>query len=95
VTKSQLVELMASKLSNLSKRDIELVVDTVFKSMTDTLSSGERIEIRGMGTFSVRTYEEREGRNPKTGEKVIVPSKNAVHFVPGRELKARIDNGRK
>lgn len=93
MTKSQLAEMVASKNASLSKSDIEHVMDAVFDCMTSTLARGERIEIRGMGSFAVRTHNAREGRNPKTGEIVSVPRRKTVHFNPGSELKNRVNKG--
>jgi len=91
VTRSQFVESLASTLPNLQKGDVELTVETVFNCMAGALVRGDRIEIRGIGTFSVKTRDAREGRNPKTGEKIFVPRKTALHFTPGKELKERVD----
>ena len=91
MTKSQLIARIAEKYPNLSKKDVELIVNTIFDSMTQALADGERIEIRGFGSFIVKTRESREGRNPKTGEKVHVPAKRTPFFTVGKELKERVD----
>lgn len=91
MTKSQLILLVAGRYPALSKKDVELVVNTIFDSMTQALVKGERIEIRGFGSFSVKKRESREGRNPKTGDRVLVPEKYTPFFTVGKELKARVD----
>jgi len=91
MTKRELVEALAQKCKNLSLKDAEVVVNTVFNSMTDALASGERIEIRGFGSFQVKHREPREGRNPRSGEKVMVDAKKVPFFKVGKELKRRID----
>ena len=90
MTKSQLIETVASKLQNVSKKDIEIIVDTIFSCMTDALTRDERIEIRGFGSFVSKVRDAREGRNPKTGEKVHVPRKRTPFFTVGKELKERV-----
>ena len=82
MTKSQLIETVASKLENVSKKDIEIIVETIFSCMTDALTRDERIEIRGFGSFVSKIRDAREGRNPKTGEKV---SEEAHPFLHGRQ----------
>jgi integration host factor subunit beta len=94
VTKSQLIEAVAAKLQNVSKKDVEIIVETIFNSMSDALSRDERIEIRGFGSFVSKVREAREGRNPKTGDKVPVPQKRTPFFTVGKELKERVDSNR-
>ena len=91
MTKSDLIEREAERLSHVSKKDTEIVVNTIFDGMTEALKSGERIEIRGFGSFQVKVREAREGRNPKTGEEVKIPAKLTPFFKVGKELKERID----
>ena len=91
MTKSDLIERVAQRLSHISKKDTEIVVNTIFDGMTEALKSGERIEIRGFGSFQVKVREAREGRNPKTGEEVKIPAKLTPFFKVGKELKERID----
>jgi integration host factor beta subunit len=91
VTKSDLIELVAERVPHISKKDTELVVNTIFDSMTEALRSSDRIEIRGFGSFQVKIREAREGRNPKTGEEVKIPAKRTPFFKVGKELKERID----
>ncbi|HUU00519.1 MAG TPA: integration host factor subunit beta [Myxococcota bacterium] len=91
MTKSQLIETVATRLQSVSKKDIEVIVDTIFSCMTDSLTRDERIEIRGFGSFVSKERDSREGRNPKTGEKVQVPRKRTPFFTVGKELKERVD----
>ena len=91
MTKSDLVEKIAEKNPNLTKKDVETIVNIIFDSMTASLARGERIEIRGFGSFQVKHREAREGRNPKTGEKVDVPPKKIPYFKMGKELKALLN----
>jgi integration host factor beta subunit len=91
MTKSDLIERVSEKVPHISKKDTEVVVNTIFDSMTDALRGGKRIEIRGFGSFQVKVREAREGRNPKTGEEVRIPAKRTPFFKVGKELKERID----
>ena len=91
MTKSDLIERVARQLPHISKKDTELVVNTIFDRMTEALAGGKRIEIRGFGSFQVKIREAREGRNPKTGEEVKIPRKRTPFFKVGKELKERID----
>ncbi len=94
MTKSQLIEAVAGKLGTVSKKDVEIIVDTIFNCMTDALTRDERIEIRGFGSFVSKIRDSREGRNPKTGEKVYVPRKRTPFFTVGKELKERVNVAR-
>jgi integration host factor subunit beta len=89
MTKAELVEEV-SRVSDLTKKHSEVIVDTVFKSIIDALHRGEKIELRGFGSFRLRKREPRKGRNPKTGDKVDVPPKKVPYFKPGKELKELI-----
>jgi integration host factor subunit beta len=91
MTKSDLIERVADRVPHISKKDTELVVNTIFDSMTEALRGSDRIEIRGFGSFQVKIREAREGRNPKTGEEVKIPAKRTPFFKVGKELKERID----
>ncbi|MFQ5513128.1 MAG: integration host factor subunit beta [Myxococcota bacterium] len=91
MTKSDLIERVATRLPHISKKDTEIVVNTIFDSMTEALRRSDRIEIRGFGSFQVKVREAREGRNPKTGEEVRIPAKRTPFFKVGKELKERID----
>jgi integration host factor subunit beta len=93
MTKSELIETVANKLK-LPKGKAELIVNCVFDSMEVSLRRGERIEIRGFGSFEIREYKSYEGRNPRTGTKVEVRPKRLPFFKVGKELKERVDDGR-
>jgi integration host factor subunit beta len=90
MTKAELVEEV-SKVSDLTKKHSEVIVDTVFRSIISALQRGEKIELRGFGSFRLRQREPRKGRNPKTGDKVDVPPKKVPYFKPGKELKELIN----
>ncbi|MCB5191748.1 integration host factor subunit beta [Methylobacillus arboreus] len=91
MTKSELIANLAARFPQLVVKDAELSVKAILDSMTDNLASGERIEIRGFGSFSLNYRPPRLGRNPKTGEKVQVPEKYVPHFKAGKELRERVD----
>jgi len=91
MTKSDLVENLSESLNNLTKKECEVIVDTVFFNMKDALHRGEKIEIRGFGSFTVRTRRAKEGRNPKTGEKVAIPEKRIPFFKVGKELREMVN----
>ncbi len=93
MTKSELIETVANKLK-LPKGKAELIVNCIFDSMEDSLKRGERIEIRGFGSFEIRHYKAYEGRNPRTGDKVDVKPKRLPFFKVGKELKERVNKGR-
>ena len=90
MTKAALVEEV-SRVSDLTKKHAEIIVDTVFRSIIEALHRGEKIELRGFGSFRLRQREPRKGRNPKTGDKVDVPPKKVPYFKPGKELKELIN----
>ncbi len=91
MTKSELIEILAKKQSHLPLKDVDLAVKHIVEQMNLALSSGERIEIRGFGSFSLRERPPRIGRNPKTGESVALSKKYAPHFKPGKELRDRVN----
>jgi len=91
VTKSELIAILASRYPQLATRDTDFAVKTVLDAMTQALTNGQRIEIRGFGSFSLSTRSPRIGRNPKSGEKVMVPGKQVPHFKAGKELRERVD----
>jgi integration host factor beta subunit len=91
MTKSGLIEKVADRTPHISKKDTEVVVNTIFDAMTEALRRGERIEIRGFGSFQVKVREARDGRNPKTGEMVNIPAKRTPFFKVGKELKEMVD----
>ncbi len=94
MTKSELIELIASSEQHLAQRDVEIAVKTLIEQMSEALASGERIEIRGFGSFSLHHRPPRIGRNPKTGEPVSLPGKHVPHFKPGKQMRERVDEGR-
>jgi integration host factor subunit beta len=89
--KSELIERIARKQSHLAYKDVELAVKSIMEQMSNSLSSGERIEIRGFGSFSLHYRPPRSGRNPKTGGSVSLPGKHVPHFKPGKELRERVN----
>ncbi len=91
MTKSELIERIASRQPQLSQKDVELAVKTILEHMSQTLASGERIEIRGFGSFSLHYREPRQGRNPKTGDTVELTGKYVPHFKPGKEMRERVN----
>jgi len=95
MTKSELVEIIASKQTQLSVKDVELAVKTILDLMSSTLASGQRIEIRGFGSFSLHYRSPRVGRNPKTGESVTLDAKYVPHFKPGKELRDLVNDSLK
>jgi len=91
ITRSELIEALVEKQPHLAHRDVELAVKAVLERMADAFEGGDRIEIRGFGSFSLHYRPARVGRNPKTGESVAVEDKFSPHFKPGKELKERVD----
>lgn len=91
MTKSELIENISTKYTQLPAKDIEEATKLIFKKMIKALEAKERIEIRGFGSFSLRFRKPREGRNPKTGAKVALLGKYVPHFKPGKELRERVD----
>src|ERR1700709_159288 len=90
MTKADLVEEV-SKVTELTRKDSEVIVDTLFESVIKALKTGDKLEVRGFGSFRVRQRNARVGRNPKTGEKVEVPAKRVPYFKPSKELKDLIN----
>ena len=90
MNRSDLINLLKDKVA-LSRKDAGKVVDTFFDALKETLSKGDRVEIRGFGSFSVKSYKPYVGRNPKTGEKINVTSKKLPFFKVGKELKEMVD----
>ena len=91
MTKADLVDEVA-KNSDLSKKDAETIVQTVLDSIVDSLKGGEKVELRGFGSFRLRERSSRQGRNPKTGKAVFVPAKKIPYFKPGKDLKNLINS---
>ncbi|GAA4495517.1 integration host factor subunit beta [Pseudaeromonas paramecii] len=91
MTKSDLIERLASKQLHLSAKEVEAAIREILEQMASTLQVGERIEIRGFGSFSLHYRAPRVGRNLKTGEKVELQGKSVPHFKPGKELRERVN----
>ena len=91
MNRSDLINALKEE-ANLSRKDAEKIVDTFFQTITDTLASGERVEIRGFGSFTVKKYKPYTGRNPKTGVQIRVPAKKLPFFKVGKELKEMVDD---
>lgn len=92
--KSELIEQIAANNPNLYQRDVEQIVNTVLEVITSALTRGDRVELRGFGTFSVKKRPARTGRNPRTGEPVSVSAKVTPSFKPGKDLRSMVDNGK-
>ena len=91
MTKSELIERIAQKQAQLVYRDVELAVKAILEHMAERLAGGNRIEIRGFGSFSLHFRSGRVGRNPKTGAPVSLPAKHVPHFKPGKKLRERVN----
>jgi integration host factor subunit beta len=92
MTKSELIDVLAAQQTHLAYKDVELAVRYILENMGNALAGGERIEIRGFGSFSLHYRPPRVGRNPKTGDAVSLAGKYVPHFKPGKELRDRVDN---
>lgn len=93
MTKADLVEQVARE-AEMTKKDAEQLVEIIFDSIIEALNKGEKIELRGFGSFRVRERDARKGRNPKTGTAVSIPAKRVAYFKPGKELKEVINNNK-
>ncbi|ETW99891.1 MAG: integration host factor subunit beta [Candidatus Entotheonella factor] len=91
MTKAELVDNVADKV-NLTKKQTEVIVNILFNSITEALSDGDKVELRGFGSFRIRDRNPREGRNPKTGDTVHIPAKKVPFFKAGKELREMVDN---
>ncbi len=91
MTRSELIQIVSAKQSQLSDKEMEAAVKYIFDQMTDTLGKGQRIEIRGFGSFSVRFRPTRMARNPKTGAYIRKEGKYSLHFKPGKEMRDRVN----
>jgi integration host factor subunit beta len=91
MTKSELIQRLAEANPHLYLRDVERIVTTIFDEITDALASGDRVELRGFGAFSVKERGSRTGRNPRTGESVDVPSKYIPYFKTGKQLREKLN----
>jgi integration host factor subunit beta len=92
MNRSDLIEEMASHFGQLSRSDIELAIDALLSAMVGTPVRGSRIEIRGFGSFSVIQQAPKIGRNPRTGQRVDIPARRAIHFKPGKDLRVNVNN---
>ncbi len=92
MTKSELIEALAARQAHLRTDDVDMAVKTVLEQMSATMAKGERIEIRGFGSFSLHFRPARIGRNPKTGEPVALTGKHVPHFKPGKELRDQVQS---
>ena len=90
INKKQLVDLISSNQDQLSHKDVELSVKAIFKSMSNSLMNGDRIEIRGFGSFALRFIQSRTGRNPKSGESVNIQNRYVPNFKPGKEFRESV-----
>jgi integration host factor subunit beta len=93
MTKSELIEILSSKNIHLNYKDVELAVKSLLEQMSQALATGQRIEIRGFGSFSLHYRPPRLGRNPKSGEAVALAAKYVPHFKPGKEMRERVNEG--
>ena len=91
MTRSDLAALLAERFTQLTQRDTEFAVKTILDAMSDALAKGHRIEIRGFGSFQVNRRPPRMGRNPRSGEQVLIPEKLVPHFKPGKALREAVD----
>ncbi len=94
MTKSELITALAERQPNLQKDDVEAEVNCMLEQVADALSKGERIEIRGFGSFDLKSRPARQARNPKTGESVQLAAKVAIYFKSGKEMKDRVNESR-
>ena len=94
MTKSELIARLAERFPQLVAKDADFAVKMMLDAMSEALAKGDRIEIRGFGSFALNYRPPRTGRNPKSGDKVSVPEKYVPHFKAGKELRERVDNGR-
>ena len=94
MVKSELIYRITNRQENLSLKDVELSVNHLLEIMSETLSNGQRVEIRGFGSFNLHYRPPRRAHNPKTGERVFTEAKHTPHFKPGKEMRDRVDNSR-
>jgi len=92
MTKSEVVERLVESNGVLSRKESQLVVNIIFDSMCEALQSGEKVEIRGFGSFTIRERDAREARNPKSGDVVKIPAKKTPFFKTGKDLRERVNN---
>ena len=94
MTKSELIEALSRRQVQLTTRDLESAVKTILGEMVESMAKGNRIEIRGFGSFSLHYHPRREGRNPKSGEPISLPAKYVPHFKPGKLLREKVNRSR-
>ncbi len=94
MTKSELIEQLSINNDQLNKRESELIVNTIFDCIGSELVQGGRVEIRGFGSFTIRSRDAREARNPKSGDVVMIPEKKTPFFKTGKDLRERVNNGK-
>lgn len=90
MTKSDLIDSIVEKHPNMTKKNIDYIINSVFSSIKESLKNGDKVEIRGFGSFKIREKNSKTGRNPKTGSKVDVPEKKVPYFKPGKEIKEEL-----
>jgi len=90
--KSELISCLAAKMTHISEKDVALSVNILLEKMSDSLSSGDRIEVRGFGSFSLHYRPPRKAHNPKTGDRLVTEAKYSPHFKPGKEMRERIND---
>lgn len=93
MTRSELIERVSDTRDGLTKKESELIVNTIFDTISQALTDGDRVEIRGFGSFTIRERGPREARNPKSGQLVSIPPKKTPFFKTGKELRERVNNG--
>jgi integration host factor subunit beta len=93
MTRSELIAQLAASNPHLRQPDVELIVSTIFDEITEALTRGDRVELRGFGAFSIKRRDPRTGRNPRTGTAVEVSAKAVPYFKPGKELRERVNGG--
>ena len=95
MNKSDLFEIVGKKFKHLPSREVEKIIQKIFSSIVESLSSGKRVEIRGFGTFSIKNRKERVGRNPKTGVTATINARRVISFKPSKLMKERINKSEK
>jgi integration host factor subunit beta len=91
MTKSELIEKVSANVKTFSKKHVEVIVDSLFDSMSESLARGEKVEIRGFGSFKIKERAGRQGRNPKSGENIFIEAKRVPFFKAGKEIRERIN----
>ncbi len=92
--KSELIALISTKQPHLQQKDVELAINCIIEILTNSVATSERVEIRGFGSFTTVVHDARIGRNPKTGEAVSIPSRHAIHFKPGLEMRSKVNESK-